>query len=203
MGPSVIAAEITEATTSDELVAAARAGHRPAWYVLLDRYLPLVRAVARGHRLAGVDVEDVVQTVCLRLVEHLDRIRDPSALPGWLAVTARHESLRLLRIQRRTVPVAQFDELYDDRAGRPDPDADLLRAELGRAVRAGLSQLPRKQRELLLLISDGEPRSYREIGKLLAMPVGSIGPTMARGLTRLQATPTVRAYLADTGVQAA
>jgi RNA polymerase sigma factor (sigma-70 family) len=203
MGPTVSAAEITEAMTSDELVAAARAGDRPAWRALLDRYLPLVRAVARGHRLADGDVDDVAQTVCLRLVEHLDRIRDPSALPGWLAVTARHESLRLLRGQRRTVPIAHFEDLYDDRASRPDLDTDLLRVELARAVRAGLSQLPRKQRDLLLLISDGEPRSYREIGKLLAMPVGSIGPTMARGLTRLRATPTVRAYLAGTGIQAA
>jgi RNA polymerase sigma factor (sigma-70 family) len=203
MGSIVSAAEITKAMTTVELVAAARAGDQPAWYALLDRYLPLVRAVARAHRLADSDVDDVVQTVCLRLVEHLDRIRDPSALPGWLAVTARRESLRLIRGQRRTVPVAHFEELYDDRAGRPDPDTNLLRAELAGAVRAGLSQLPRKQRALLLLISDSEPRSYREIEKLLAMPIGSIGPTIARGLTRLRATPTVRAYLADTGIQAA
>ncbi|HRK46808.1 MAG TPA: sigma factor, partial [Nocardioides sp.] len=69
-----------------QLVAAARAGDAAAWDALVDRYLPLVTAVIRRLRLSPSDADDVNQTVWLRLVEHLDGLREPQALPGWLAI---------------------------------------------------------------------------------------------------------------------
>jgi DNA-directed RNA polymerase specialized sigma24 family protein len=36
-----------------------------------------------------------------------------------------------------------------------------------------------------MLVADREP-SYREIGAALGMPIGSIGPTRGRALTRLR-----------------
>ena len=77
--------------------AAARAGDAAAWDALVDRYLPLVTAVIGRLRLSPADADDVNQTVWLRLVEHLDGLREPRALPGWLATTARNEGLRLIR----------------------------------------------------------------------------------------------------------
>ena len=64
----------------------------------MDRFSGLVWATARAHRLSSADAADVVQTTWLRLVENLDRIREPEALGGWLATTARRECLRLLRL---------------------------------------------------------------------------------------------------------
>ena len=75
-------------------------------------------------------------------------------------------------------------------------DADLLQAELVQALREGLAELTHTQRDLLLLLTDDQPHSYREIGRMLAMPVGSIGPTRARGLARLRQSPAVVQYLA-------
>jgi hypothetical protein len=40
------------------------------------------------------------------------------------------------------------------------------------------------------------PVSYREISALLGMPMGSIGPTRARGLARLGATRPVHDHIA-------
>src|SRR5688572_5814108 len=80
-----------------ELVARARSGSDRAWTALVEQYLPLVRAVARGYRLTDGDVDDVAQTVWMLLLEHVARIREPRALPAWLITTARRESLRLIR----------------------------------------------------------------------------------------------------------
>jgi RNA polymerase sigma factor (sigma-70 family) len=187
----------TKAMEVIELVGCARRGECTAWSTLLERYLPLIRAVARGYRLNDADVEDVGQTVCLRLIENVGRIREPAALPAWITTTARRESLRLARNNRRTIPVDPLIEakhnIADDHS---DPDANLLRAEQARALGEGLAHLPRKQRSLLLLLADDWPRSYREIGQVLAMPVGSIGPTRARSVARLRATPAIHDYLA-------
>src|SRR3954471_4210736 len=89
----------------EQLVEAARAGDADAWDARVERYLPLVTAVIRRLRLSASDADDVNQTVWLRLVEHLDALREPGALPGWLAVTARHEGLRLLKRRGRELVV--------------------------------------------------------------------------------------------------
>lgn len=183
----------------DDLVAAARRGEQRAWDDLVRRFRPLVRAVASRYRLHGADLDDVDQTVWLHLLENLDRIREPRALPRWLAVTAGNESLRVARNRRRTVPVDPLDDavhqLGTDQAG--ELDANLLRHEVSEVIRRGLAELSATQRELLTLLADDRLLSYREISRILAVPVGSIGPTRARGLARLRTTAAVREYLSS------
>jgi RNA polymerase sigma factor (sigma-70 family) len=183
----------------EELVAGARRGERWAWDALIQRFRPLVRAAAASYRLSRSDVEDVDQTVWLRLVENLERIREPRTLPKWLLTTANHESLRMIRTRRRTMLVDPLDDPAKPAAAEPTagPATQLLRQELSDAVRRGLDELPVIQRELLTLLVGERPLSYREVSEMMAMPVGSIGPTRARGLARLRATPAIRDYLSS------
>jgi|RhiMethySRZTD1v2_1073278.scaffolds.fasta_scaffold883720_2 RNA polymerase sigma factor (sigma-70 family) len=182
----------------DHLVAGARRGERWAWEALVGRYRPLVRAVASGYRLNVRDVEDIDQTVWLRLVENLDRIREPRALPKWLITTAANESRRLTRARARTLLIGVLDEPVEENGAEPPgaPDTDLLRRELAQTVQQGLAELPVAQQQLLRLLAGERQLSYREISRILVIPVGSIGPTRARGLARLRATAAVREYVA-------
>jgi RNA polymerase sigma factor (sigma-70 family) len=79
----------------------------------------------------------------------------------------------------------------------PEVDAALLRAERHQALRDALAELSPNHRELLLLLVTDPPISYREISRLLGIPIGSIGPTRARCLERLRATPPLRAFLTE------
>lgn len=83
--------------TDSEMVALAGTADQCAWGDLFGRHGSRVWAVARAHRLSTADAEDVFQVTFLRLVTHLDTIRDPSRVGAWLATTARHECLRILR----------------------------------------------------------------------------------------------------------
>ena len=175
-----------------ELVAAAVSGNRAAWNRLVERFAPLITSVIRRFRLTESDADDVRQNTWLRLVEHLEGIREPRALPGWIVTTTRNEALRVLSARRRVEPV---DPQVDDRLD-PINDEDLatnlLLTERRQAVRAGLAELRSEHRELLLLVSDPEI-SYRQISRRLGMPIGSIGPTRARCLQKLKDTTTMRA----------
>ena len=52
----------------------------------------VIKRVGYRHWLGGADADEMLrQTVWLRLVDELDKIRDPAALPGWLATTTRRE----------------------------------------------------------------------------------------------------------------
>ena len=56
---------------------------------------------------------------------------------------------------------------------------------VGSFTRISARPLPAGARSLSLLVEDPAP-SYEEIGKALAMPIGSIGPTRGRALRRLR-----------------
>jgi RNA polymerase sigma factor (sigma-70 family) len=174
--------------TAEQLHAAA-AGDQHAWEAIVDRFSGLVWATARAHRLSRADAADVVQTTWLRLVEHLDRIRQPEALGAWLATTARNESLRLIRRGDRERPVDEPD-LFEA------PSNETLERQLLSSERDGMlwrafATLSDRCKELIrLLVSDREP-SYGEISAALGMPIGTIGPTRLRCLERLRRTSEV------------
>ncbi|MEQ4303638.1 sigma-70 family RNA polymerase sigma factor [Plantactinospora sp. B6F1] len=183
------------------LVSAAANGDEFAWTELVRRYAPLVLSVIRAHRLNRTDAADVNQTVWLRLVEHLGRVREPAALATWLATTARRECYRLVRVGRRTQPFDPLDDAVQGTIGAllpPDlraPDENLLRAERRQALRDGLGQLPARCRDLLSLLVADPPTSYREIAARLGMPIGSIGPSQARCLRKLRDSPALAAFV--------
>jgi RNA polymerase sigma factor (sigma-70 family) len=169
-----------------ELSRRARGGDATAWNAIVDRFAGMVWAIARRHRLSDADAADVSQTTWLRLVEHLDRIEHPERIGGWLATTARHEALRVLRLADRQIPAAD-DDLVDPRP--PDVagvDVGLLTEERDRELWQLVSSLPVRCQLLLSVLTADAGLSYAEIGQVLDMPTGSIGPTRARCLEHLR-----------------
>lgn len=175
------------------LVARARQGDQPAWDQLVERYAPLVWGVCRRHGLAGADVEDVGACVWLRLVERLETIREPAALPGWLATTARRECLQLLRTKHRQVPV-EHDEWM---VAATDPTADdwLLAQERHIALRLAFTTLSPRCQQLLSMLFADPPARYAEVSAAMGMPVGAIGPSRQRCLDQLRRTPALGGLL--------
>jgi len=84
-----------------DLVTRARNGDASAWDAIVERYAALVWSICRRYRLCRPDADDVGQTVWLRLVEQLPALREPAALPGWLATTTHHECLRVVQMARK------------------------------------------------------------------------------------------------------
>ena len=167
------------------LLARAAQGDQSAWDELVSEHTRLLWSVARSFRLDAADANDVVQTTWLRLVEHLDRIEDPTRLVGWLVTTARRESMRVLRRSGRERPVVE-DTVLDRPDEGPPVDTALLTNERDRALWQAFARLSDKCRQLLQ-IAVNEPKAYDEISAALGMPIGSIGPTRRRCLTQLRA----------------
>ncbi|WP_082373552.1 RNA polymerase sigma factor [Nocardia sp. NRRL S-836] len=187
---------MTSASPIAALVSAAAEGDQGAWNEIVDRYTPLVVSVIYKHRLRPVDAADVNQTLWLRLVEQIGRLREPEALPGWIMTTTRNECLRVLRVQQRT---HLYDPLTESDALEPAEDAeveaDLLVVERRQALRDGFAELTEQCKRLLTKLMTDPPPSYQVVSEELAMPVGSIGPTRIRCLEKLRKTPAISAFL--------
>jgi RNA polymerase sigma factor (sigma-70 family) len=169
------------------LVRRAASGDRAAWNELVNAYSALIFSIARAHRLEAADATDVSQTTWLRLVEHIDRIDDPSKVGAWLATTARRESLRVIGISARQVPTGDEAQLEPRVPAAAEIDSSLLAAERGDELHQALAQLPDRCSQMLLLLMGDEPVSYTALSERLDMPIGSIGPTRARCLRKLRA----------------
>jgi RNA polymerase sigma factor (sigma-70 family) len=169
-----------------DLVRLVAAGDHAAWGRLVQRYNAMVWSIARSFRLGPHDALDVVQTVWLRLVENLERIKDPNAVGTWLATTTRNECLTQLRRRgRQPLPVdTSARDIVD--VGAAPPDQALLARERGAVVWAALSRVPEPCQQLLRILAADPPPSYREVSVALNMPTGSIGPTRARCLEKLR-----------------
>jgi RNA polymerase sigma factor (sigma-70 family) len=168
------------------LVVRATAGDQVAWDEIVERYAPLVYGICTRYRLSRHDIEDVGQTVWLLLVEHLDKLREPAALPGWLATTTARECLRVVAAANKTeLRRNERDEstwFVDDKA----IDEEILMAERNAGLRAGFAELPARCQQLLSMLISDPPSSYASIHDALGIPVGSIGPQRARCLDRLR-----------------
>jgi RNA polymerase sigma factor (sigma-70 family) len=177
---------MTEDTGMVELVRRARQGEQPAWNQIVARYSGLIWAITRTYRLTGTQADDVAQTCWLRLVEHLDRIRDPEHVGAWLATTARRESLRVLRAAAREAPPP--DDLSTPMPGVEVESPELLAILSDQATRLwqAFKQLPGHCYRLLRALLASPPPSYAEVAAALDMPIGSIGPTRMRCLRLLR-----------------
>ena len=103
----------------------AASGDQSAFNELVDRFAPLVWRIARYYRLSAADAGDVSQTTWLRLVEALDRIREPERLGAWLVTTAKREALATIRRRYRLVPDADLSAVEPETPGRvPSVAAD-------------------------------------------------------------------------------
>lgn len=184
------------------LVAAAARGDQAAWDEIVDRYTPLlVKVVSRYHLTSG-ELEDVAQTVWLRLIEHLGELREPRALPGWIITTAKRQALRAATQLSRMQPRDPQDTAWSSQfVAQDESDAELVRSEVHVALLEGLATLSSRQRELLVLLSQDPPVPYAEISRRTGVPVGAIGPTRGRALERLRRAPSVQALDATVGAE--
>jgi RNA polymerase sigma factor (sigma-70 family) len=173
------------------LVLAARAGDGSAWTKLIGRFDRTLRRIAGSYGLAPADVDDVLQATWLDLLRDIERLREPAAIAGWLATATRRRALRSLQARAREQLTG--DPGVGDGPDLHGPEAGVLARERRAVLARALATLPGRHRRLMTLLLAEPALDYRQVGELLAMPVGSIGPIRARSLARLSRHPELRA----------
>ncbi|MHB9857585.1 RNA polymerase sigma factor [Streptomyces sp. YIM S03343] len=182
-----------ERSEAGALVRLAVDGDAAAWKALVEGLSPLVWSVVRAHRLSDADGHEVYQTVWFRFAQHLGRIREPDKSGSWLASTARHECLKVIKSQTRLMPTDDpllLDRVSEDRTPEQsvlDSEEADAQAERIRRLWQEFEKLGDRCRQLLRVLMASPPPSYQEVSAALGIAVGSIGPLRQRCLRRLRA----------------
>ncbi len=148
----------------------------------------VVRHHARCHRVAArllndaAEAEDVAQDAFLKLWTGAAAVRDPQALPAWLARAAANLALDRLRRRRPDLP-GDLPETPDTSLS---PDRNLDRAALSQAVAQAVAGLPERQRAALVLVHM-EGFGNIEAAAMLGVSVEALESLLARARRSLKA----------------
>ncbi len=140
-----------------------------------------VAAILLAHMPREADVEDLLQEVAMRLVQHGSEIGSVGSVRPWLrtvAVNVARTHGRRQRLARSAFPRLAEDPL--PRAAARDGGAEGAGdRELGRRVLGLARELPEEYREPLLLRAV-RGLSYRQIADTLGLPITTVETRLVR-----------------------
>ena len=151
----------------------------------LDAAHNLARWLTRNDQ----DAQDVVQESCMNALRAFDSFRGGD-FRAWFLAIVRNTSFTWLRRNKNSASpaveqsldvvaeIAADDEVYD-------PQAIAIRAANVNWVRRAIDALPEALREVVVL-REMEGLSYKEIGRVAGVPIGTVMSRLARGRTQLQ-----------------
>jgi RNA polymerase sigma-70 factor (ECF subfamily) len=177
------------------LVSRARAGDDEAFRALVVRYQRKVYAVALGIVKDPDLAWDVAQEAFVRVHAHLGEFKGDSAFSTWVFRIATHLGIDSVR-RERTSRKDDVDDLRDVDLGDAgegilatglgnDPQANVLRRELGDKISAALETLPEKHRTILVL-REVEGLSYEELAERLGIHKGTVMSRLFHARRKMQ-----------------
>ena len=170
-----------------DLVARTLAGDRAAFGLLVERYAPQARRVARAVLGDPDEADDAAQDGFLSALVKLGQYDARRPFGPWLMRIVANAATD----RRRRRQVRKAEPLDPGLVGGgPRPDADAVRSELGERLRAALAELPARRRTAVVLF-DVEGYSHGEIAEMLGIPEGTVRSEVFHARRRL------RALLAD------
>jgi RNA polymerase sigma-70 factor (ECF subfamily) len=162
-------------------------GESGAWEELVLGWHPRLWAFVSRMISDRGRAEDVLQTIWLRVVRSMGRLREPERLAPWLYGVARAAVADEFRTLYRAPPTEVLDE-----TAQSDEPADRL--AIIEAVEAGLSQLHPIDREAVVL-HYLEELPLASVAEICGVPAGTIKSRLHR------ARRIMRETLCDEGVQ--
>ena len=152
---------------------------------IYTQYRDKVFGFVRSKIYNQTEVEDIVQTVFLKVYGNLDKYDETKAsLSTWIYTITRNTVCDYLK-EKRDHPVIELIEntVYS----AEEPDDSLLNQEALEELACALEKLPQIERDVIILIYyHGKPKT--EVAKILDITYGQLRYLHDKALSRLKET---------------
>jgi RNA polymerase sigma factor (sigma-70 family) len=140
----------------------------------------LARWLARNEH----DAEDVIQEACLRAWRSFDTFLAGRDGRAWFLTIVRNTCFTWLRKNRSSGATIQVEEDFQTPDTSPDPEALVINNMNSQMIGHAMEQLPLEYREILIL-RELEELSYKEIAKIVDIPLGTVMSRLSRARQEL------------------
>ncbi len=173
--------ELESGTRNDEELAnLAQKGDTEAFGVLVERYEIKLLRYGRKFLSSNDDIQDIVQNVFLRAYQNINSFDSLQRFSPWIYRIAHNAFVNSLRTKSRSLlSFVDFDTFTSHPVYEPTQVSEREQEEMKNMVEVGLAQLSSKYREVLIL-HYLEDMSYKDIGDVLQIPVGTVGIRLKR-----------------------
>ncbi|HEY1912014.1 MAG TPA: sigma-70 family RNA polymerase sigma factor [Vicinamibacterales bacterium] len=157
----------------------------PAWLAFEAEALPHAQGLFRLAMWFERDrneAEDLVQETYTKALESFHRYESGTNCRAWLVTILQHVRSNRRRARGRALIVSDSEERIAQTIAIVPPVPERLTDE---DVLAALHRLPVKYQEIVLL-SDIEELSYKEIAEALTIPIGTVMSRLHRGRAMLR-----------------
>jgi RNA polymerase sigma-70 factor (ECF subfamily) len=162
---------------------------------VVDRYGERIYALARRITGNDADAEDVTQNTLLKILRKAEMYRGDGAAMAWIYRITLNEARELFRSRKRR-PAVSLDALpieFDGNGMLAQPVEDFTRqpgrraeaAEVERAVRDAIEELPDGYREAVVLV-DLQGLTYQEAAEILELGVPAFKTRLHRARMHLR-----------------
>jgi RNA polymerase sigma-70 factor (ECF subfamily) len=161
------------------LALAASRGDKTALETLLQRNWQWLKGlvIAGLYRFDAVD--DILQEICVKVIDKIDTLKEPERFKPWLATIARREIVNYRREQKKQNVLRTQIQQEIEPPEQPSLNEEHWTQEQCESILQALKRLPEKYREVFVLkyIKD---YSYAQIAEMLDIPFTTVQIRLTR-----------------------
>lgn len=149
--------------------------NRDSFEELWKRFYPKVYVFVAGMLTgADIDADDFVQEIMLKVSRRIENYDPTFSLSTWVYTIARNHCIDVMRASRPKSTTGGANDFADHAVSHyPGPENEALSKELDTTVDRFMGTLPVRDRQIAFLRFH-ERLSYRSIGKIMEIPVGTL-----------------------------
>ncbi len=177
---------INATSTEEQLIAGTLDGNEDAFRLIVERYIDEVSRTVTGMLGAGLEIDDVVQEVFIKLHRSLHTFRGESTLKTFVVRIAINKSLDALRKRKRMrwLQPWSHEEPWEPDSGERS-DQGITDSEDLLILRQAVDRLPENQRAVVVLRLIDQ-YSTEETARILNVPYGTVLSRLKRGVEKLK-----------------
>jgi len=172
-------------TDESQLIAAAKSGDNDAFHAIYEQYCDRIYNLIFYTLRNTQEVEDVFQTVFLKVFQALPNFRGDSSFLTWIYQIALNECRNSKRNGRSWTSISEIFASPYERDPAKSPEMIHSEEHRKRQIRLAISRLKPKYR-VVVLLKYIEELPYDEVAEILQISPGTIASRLHRALKILE-----------------
>ncbi len=124
------------------------------------------------------DAEDLVQETFIKAYKSFHQLKDRQKCRAWLTSILYNTFVNRYRKEEKVPILSQ--PIEESITYQENPEAEILRGARDQEVLGALFELP-EEYSTVIVLSDIEGISYKEISEILGIPIGTVRSRLSRG----------------------